>query len=79
MLCAVRTEQIWLWRLFVVTSLCRRMAVSCETVRLLTHVLVVKQVFVILDEYILAGEVMETSKPVILGRIHAIDRLLDNS
>mmetsp|Transcript_2516 Transcript_2516/g.6026 ORF Transcript_2516/g.6026 Transcript_2516/m.6026 type:complete len:146 (-) Transcript_2516:41-478(-) len=37
------------------------------------------KVFVILDEYMLSGEVMETSKPAILARIHAIDRLLENS
>lgn len=37
------------------------------------------KVFVILDEYMLSGEVMETSKPIILHRIQEIDRLLDNT
>mmetsp|Transcript_9481 Transcript_9481/g.19031 ORF Transcript_9481/g.19031 Transcript_9481/m.19031 type:complete len:147 (-) Transcript_9481:112-552(-) len=37
------------------------------------------KVFVILDEYFLAGEVMETSKKEILSRVHEIDRLLDAS
>ena len=35
------------------------------------------KVFVILDEYILAGEIMETSKTQIINRIHTIDRLLE--
>jgi hypothetical protein len=34
-------------------------------------------VFVILDEYFLAGEVMETSRQQILNRVHEIDRLLE--
>mmetsp|Transcript_9896 Transcript_9896/g.19792 ORF Transcript_9896/g.19792 Transcript_9896/m.19792 type:complete len:146 (+) Transcript_9896:209-646(+) len=37
------------------------------------------KVFVILDEYFLAGEVMETSKKEILNRVHEIDRLLEAS
>mmetsp|Transcript_60270 Transcript_60270/g.143205 ORF Transcript_60270/g.143205 Transcript_60270/m.143205 type:complete len:145 (-) Transcript_60270:66-500(-) len=35
------------------------------------------KVFVILDEYFLAGEVMETSRQQILSRVHEIDRLLE--
>ncbi|EKX50056.1 Adaptor protein complex 2 subunit sigma [Guillardia theta CCMP2712] len=37
------------------------------------------KVFVILDEYFLAGEVMETSKVQILNRVHEIDRLIESS
>mmetsp|Transcript_25829 Transcript_25829/g.40434 ORF Transcript_25829/g.40434 Transcript_25829/m.40434 type:complete len:146 (-) Transcript_25829:75-512(-) len=35
------------------------------------------KVFVILDEYFLAGEVMETSKQQILGRVQTVDSLLE--
>ena len=33
------------------------------------------KVYMILDEYILAGEVQETSKNTILERVHALDHL----
>jgi hypothetical protein len=41
------------------------------------HILPATQAYAILDEYLLGGEVLETSQAVMLARMHEFDKLIE--